>query len=957
MVQAQTSLEPVILADESGLTVDWSPPSATVTTVDINGDSFSQIQMPGINTLGRPGRPQLPVFGGLIGLPPSGDARLKIVRVEQQTISLPHPPLPAAVPQPVRSLPTSPPTGLPTRHTPDPTIYQADDLYPVVVAELGSPQQLRYQRVARLTIYPARVNPVTRQLTLITSLRLEISFDEPADRSPAVQGQADAFAKTLAPTLLNPIATDWAIAPPVLTPQHSLTAQAADNATKIIIDQPGLYAVDYNDLQQAGLPVDTLDPRTLQMTYGWPRTEIAILVEGEADGRFDPADRLLFFAEPAYSRFTDEAVYFLQAGQANGLRMTTTAADPAGLPPGTAWRTVDAEINQHYDPKYVDHQGDYWYWTELRQPNQTSADFSLTLDAPFTGGPDALLTVRLQGVTLAPHWVSVSWNGVTLGQHQWNGDNAVEINFPVQAHHLQSGVNQINVSLPSSSDAVEIIWVDAFSLTYPISGSSNAQLIFSGETGPATYTLPGWAGANLNVYDITSPDAPVQLSGYQLTANGGSHTLRLGNATNSAARYLVVPQQKIKQPVRLEALAALPNLSGGADYIIITHPDFAAATAPLAAHRAAQNMRVVTVNINAIYDHFGEGRMNPAAIKTFLQAAFATWPSPAPTYLLLVGDGSYDFRNYGQEVYGQIYSNYDPKNFIPPFMAPVDPWWGETATDNQFVTLNGNTMPDMLVGRLAVNSAAQTATVVDKIVQYETNPAPGDWNGRHLFVSDIHKYDLFINHADEGYNQTVAPFSGYRYYYDNPSPSQSYIYPSVDMLRTAMLSAINQGAGFVTFHGHGAWLQWAPDGILRYYPNPPYPSSYPNDLNGLSNQYRLPVILELTCFTASFHRPEYSTIDESLLNLPGGGAVAVWGSTGQGVATGHTSLQAGFHEALNQGQTHLGALTLAAKNKLYATGYYPDLLDTYLLLGDPALTINTDVPELSNQIYLPVILH
>lgn len=97
----------------------------------------------------------------------------------------------------------------------------------------------------------------------------------------------------------------------------------------------------------------------------------------------------------------------------------------------------------------------------------------------------------------------------------------------------------------------------------------------------------------------------------------------------------------------------------------------------------------------------------------------------------------------------------------------------------------------------------------------------------------------------------------------------------------------------------------------------------------------------MTCFTSFFHRPEYGTLDESLLRLSGGGAVATWGGTGLGVGTGHKLLQAGFLNALNQfDQATLGALTLTGKMNLAASGFNLDLLDTFVLFGDPAMRLN-----------------
>ncbi|MCB0213515.1 MAG: DUF11 domain-containing protein, partial [Anaerolineae bacterium] len=110
----------------------------------------------------------------------------------------------------------------------------------------------------------------------------------------------------------------------------------------------------------------------------------------------------------------------------------------------------------------------------------------------------------------------------------------------------------------------------------------------------------------------------------------------------------------------------------------------------------------------------------------------------------------------------------------------------------------------------------------------------------------------------------------------------------------------------------------------------------------------------MTCFTGFFHHPKTTTFDESLLRRSTGGAVAVWGSTGLGVGTGHDRLQAGFYQTISQnGGPDLGTAVLAGKLKLSALGYYQDLLDTFTLFGDPALRLSSVFkPDLriSNQV-------
>ena len=72
----------------------------------------------------------------------------------------------------------------------------------------------------------------------------------------------------------------------------------------------------YADLQAAGCHPAGLDPRTITVTNRG--TEVAIRVLGEADGRFDPGDVVLFYARAYSDRFTNDNVYWLSAGRRPG---------------------------------------------------------------------------------------------------------------------------------------------------------------------------------------------------------------------------------------------------------------------------------------------------------------------------------------------------------------------------------------------------------------------------------------------------------------------------------------------------------------------------------------------------------------------------------------------------------------------------------------------------------------
>ncbi len=107
---------------------------------------------------------------------------------------------------------------------------------------------------------------------------------------------------------------------------------------KIKITKTGIYRLDQNYLTNSGL--GTANPQNLQL---WRRgREVAVHVEGQADGTLDAGDYLEFYGErnngqldreiyknpqdhsnPYFSLFTDTAAYFLTIGSIAGKRVET----------------------------------------------------------------------------------------------------------------------------------------------------------------------------------------------------------------------------------------------------------------------------------------------------------------------------------------------------------------------------------------------------------------------------------------------------------------------------------------------------------------------------------------------------------------------------------------------------------------------------------------------------------
>jgi hypothetical protein len=165
--------------------------------------------------------------------------------------------------------------------------------------------------------------------------------------------------------------------------------------------------------------------------------------------------------------------------------------------------------------------------------------------------------------------------------------------------------------------------------------------------------------------------------------------------------------------------------------------------------------------------------------------------------------------------------------------------------------------------------------------------------------------------------------------------------------QNAILAAINDGRFMINFIGHSSIQNWTAEKLLSV-----------STVSAMSNTDRYPFMTPFTCLEGSFHYPLFPSQDttslaEALVLADGKGAIASWSPTGLGVASGHDYLNVGIYDAIfADGVKETGMAVLQAKMHLFSsTNDYNDLLDTYALLGDPALQLAQHYP-----LYIPLVI-
>ena len=847
-------------------------------------------------------------------LPPEGDAAPRLTRLQQTPWSGDAPdraPLPARTHPDGEVYPPLPEFAAPP--TPD---------APISLLREG------WLRDQRLGVYA--LNPV--YVADGAAFRVEVA-------EALVPGARPADAGALAQLEAHPFATG---AP---TPDP----QAGEPAWKITVSAPGIQELTTADLAAAGLNLAQADPATLRLRYQGRDVPLEILRDGGA-----PA-ALRFYAEPG-DRWNATAVYWLTAGRGTGTPMAVREADATDAPlRATAIERGIWRSNRILESRLPGPDGDHFFSADLRVIAPPNPPDSVVATITPTLPPNGPLTLTLQGATLRrgdftlcaragappadPSYRPCSVAGQPEQTARWTGRGTWSERVSLPAFATQATVWLLPATGADQVHLDGVAWEAPVALNLRGNGAR-----FVGSAGRFRYQLEGLP-AGATVYDVSDPRAPARLS--------FAGPIFEDNAP-APRTYLVTGPGTLHRPV---VTAHTPvELPRNARVVYIAPRAFLDALEPLIAHRRAQGWTVASVAVEALYDAWSGGQAHPEAIRSFLRHAAETWES-APIAVVLVGDGTSDPRNY---------LGRDNRTWIPPYLAMVDPWLGETACETCFVRLQGDDplqdgVPDMWLGRLPSKSVEETAALVAKILGYERSGLLGSWRARLAYIADNpDTAGNFALAAEESIALHPRQARIARVYYD-PEAQAGDPWRERDPLAalSRAMSAFEYGAAFLNFLGHGLQFQWA-------YTGPPLQPNAPQDrqyllglfeVDDLRNGGQLPVVLALSCLTGAFHTPAFTgtSIDERMVARADGGAIASWSSTGLGVLYGHDKLQRGFYQTLWAAPRPppLGALTLAGHLELFtASSCCQETGSAFTLLGDPLTAPQVNLG--GESVYLPV---
>ena len=675
---------------------------------------------------------------------------------------------------------------------------------------------------------------------------------------------------------------------------------------------------------------------TLQPEWkGKPISHLELLFKGssyamgiiDSDGMLDEKDILIFAARRAegdttwHNYVTNEASFFLTMNDQPSIAQRYTSFPP--IMPILADTSVSVRLHHEKDSEFyagdvisaIDYRylssdfstGKNFFWNKISTV-QKFRTFIDTIQVPSTQETMSV-DIAFHGANDRPsidfeHRFDIFWNDNLIKRDSFAGFADHVTRMKIAPSMINHGPNFLRIeSIPISDTIVTECFINHVT-TSSISSPRmlNGELSFEDSlSNAASLTLKDLRTASYIALDTART---FMMNGIA-SESGPLFTAELSLTPGIFKGIIADSLAWIEPDIHIVSKSALRDSARQADVLLITHPAFIQASERLAEHRRKQGFTVSVISSEDIYKEFGDGSKNAHAIKNFIRHTHRSWQFPVPAYVILMGDASWDPL--------KLTFKAQQEDFIPSFGFPVSDIWYTTPS-------NDSIDPELILGRLSVNSSSQAEQVIDKLIQYDTLQA-GPWMKNFLFLSGGDEDDPFFHNQFDG----IAPFV-----LDPPISGDTVRIRRIkkiggvdESIATKIRSAVNDGTLWVNFAGHGSPEYFELDGWRA------------QDLN---NPRKYFMLTTFSCNSGAFAEPTTVSRNESYLLEPGKGAIASVGNTYTGITTPDYYNFVTMYSAMSKyGLRRIGDLVFSTKIGQGNTTdpFFRNSMMQFCLIGDP----------------------
>jgi hypothetical protein len=747
---------------------------------------------------------------------------------------------------------------------------------------------------------------------------------------------------------------------------------------KVSFTESGVYKLDYNYLKDLGVDIDNINPKNLAVYTSHGKAlaeniieerfddliESPILIKGEEDNVFNSGDYILFYAKGDESWNTSNNTYnhekniysdinyaFIKVKESQGKRLGTSSSLST-----TAYTSSIYNSLQRYEEDKVNllaaftatqGTGQLWFgdrYNTVKEYDYTDK-FNLTgyvlgeeieIKLGFAGRNDentSRVFLDLDGNTLDKSIARINDSGSISTNRYANYalmNTTTTINNPN---------GKIVVRYPFQGNDVSEGWLDYLQFIIPktLNFSGDPILISNQESVNYNNTALILTGSPDHIWDVTSLDdiKNAFLDNGQIKYNSQDE-LRLFYAFNEANAMTPTKVGVVEN----QNLHSIDDV----ELIVIYHPTFENDIERYVEHRSSfGNLNVKAININHVYNEFSGGKVDPSAIRDLAKMVYDRTDNFK--YLLLVGDGSFDYK--------QLTPDIPNHNFIPAYETKesLDPIDGFPTDDfyalldiNEGTNLKGQL--DIAVGRFPVKTAEEFTGLVDKLIHYDTHPdTQGDWKLKLGFAADDEDSGRHLTDTEDIANQTklrYPDFNQQKIYFDaflqESTPGGARFPDATKELNNAVF----KGLLVLNYLGHGGPKGWAQERVLQV-----------SDIQSWNNYDNIPLLITATCTFAGYDEPSVESAGEVSLLNERGGAIGLFSTTRAVFASDNKRLVSSVYDTMfttqgGQLQT-LGEILMRGKNK--------NVQDTqkinarkFSLLGDPSMRLSVPLLNVETSI-------
>ncbi len=576
--------------------------------------------------------------------------------------------------------------------------------------------------------------------------------------------------------------------------------------------------------------------------------------------------------------------------------------------------------------------GRVWYSKSLAPRITRGYAFSLQsqIDAPWKVTGQLMSSARsASSITLAVDDLGIGKSDFSAIPNSTYGVKGRESRFQEDFRPVANKIDRVRISY-QSSDGNASGYFEYLGFGVP-SLSTNL--------GIGTYTKPE---RSINTFQISAGFSAWEISDFY---DPSEIDFTTGNSLD-VKKIIVFDLQKSQSVEDIKsANTSLRTQTVWPELIIIAPRQFKNPAEKLRIHKLGRGVFAEVYYLDEIYDAFGYGNKDLNAIRNLI--AWHYHQGKNLKNVLLLGKGTFDYKGKlgGRPNLVPIYTSRNSLNPLTTFSSDdyfglID--WGQGIWEE---SRSGDEIMQIGVGRLPVINLMEATIVVNKIIQYEENPAPGDWKKTVAFMADDADNNIHLRDSEAHaafLTKSNPEFRQKKLYLDRYKQIKEGDRQSSPEAKKALEKQLQEGALFLNYVGHGNETTLTAEEVFSV-----------SDIPDWANQDKLALWVTATCEFGRHDSPFFRSAAEELLTVANKGAIGLL-TTGRPVFSSvNFSLNEAFIESVfkekNGLYQDLGSIFKDTKNK----SLNGPLNRNFSLLGDPSMRLaepelNIEITDLKN---------